>query len=125
MLAKADEAAPATAIIGSSTFGFAPNELTAKATNRPERIAVGNPFSPARLGPLVELVPTSAAPAQVVERGFEIYRSFGKRPYRTAETCHGQSVGAALWQEAHSLVDHGVVSVEDIDTAISDGPGLR
>ena len=47
---------------------------------------------------------------------------------------HGGDVGrdrevarlqAALWREAYSLVDRGVVTVADIDTAISQGPGLR
>jgi 3-hydroxyacyl-CoA dehydrogenase len=32
---------------------------------------------------------------------------------------------AALWQEAYSLVDRGVATVADIDTAIAHGPGLR
>jgi carnitine 3-dehydrogenase len=32
---------------------------------------------------------------------------------------------AALWREAYSLVERGVASVADIDTAISWGPGLR
>ena len=32
---------------------------------------------------------------------------------------------AALWQEAYSLVERGVATVADIDTAISQGPGLR
>ena len=32
---------------------------------------------------------------------------------------------AVLWREAFHLVDQGVATVEDIDTAISQGPGLR
>jgi carnitine 3-dehydrogenase len=32
---------------------------------------------------------------------------------------------AALWREAYYLAGQGVVSVEDIDVAISSGPGLR
>jgi carnitine 3-dehydrogenase len=31
----------------------------------------------------------------------------------------------AIWQEAISLVQRGVASVEDVDAAISYGPGLR
>ena len=32
---------------------------------------------------------------------------------------------AALWREAYSLVERGVATVADIDTAIANGPGLR
>ena len=32
---------------------------------------------------------------------------------------------AALWREAISLVMEGVASVEDVDRAVSSGPGLR
>jgi len=31
----------------------------------------------------------------------------------------------SVWREAFSLVERGIASVEDIDTAISYGPGLR
>jgi carnitine 3-dehydrogenase len=34
-------------------------------------------------------------------------------------------VQAALWREVVHLVNEGVASVDDIDTAISSGPGLR
>jgi 3-hydroxyacyl-CoA dehydrogenase len=32
---------------------------------------------------------------------------------------------AALWREAFSLVEQGVCSAEDVDVAITSGPGLR
>jgi carnitine 3-dehydrogenase len=32
---------------------------------------------------------------------------------------------AALWPEAFYLVEQGIASVEDVDTAIAHGPGLR
>ena len=32
---------------------------------------------------------------------------------------------AALWREAYSLVERGAATVADVDTAISQGPGLR
>ena len=64
----------------------------------------------------------------MVERGLEIYRSIGKKPILVRAELPGHVTNrlqAALWQEAYSLVDRGMVSVEDIDTAISYGPGLR
>jgi carnitine 3-dehydrogenase len=74
------------------------------------------------------VVPTPNAPAEVVDRTMSIYRSIGKKPILVRAELPGHVVNrlqAALWQEAYSLVDRGVVSVADIDTAISYGPGLR
>ena len=34
-------------------------------------------------------------------------------------------ISVALWREAVDLVDKGVASVEDVDKAISAGPGIR
>lgn len=128
LLARIDAAAPADALIASSTSGFGPSELAASATGHPARIVVGHPFNPAHLVPLVELVPGRDTPADAVERGLAFYREVGKKPILVREELPGHVTNrlqAALWQEAYSLVQRGVASVEDIDTAIAYGPGLR
>lgn len=128
MLAEIAEATPPDAVIASSTSGFAPSEISTQVPTTPERIIVGHPFNPAHLVPLVEVVPNPNAPEEVVDRAMSIYRSIGKKPILVRAELPGHVVNrlqAALWQEAYSLVDRGVVSVEDIDTAISYGPGLR
>jgi 3-hydroxyacyl-CoA dehydrogenase len=56
------------------------------------------------------------------------YTAVGKRPIRLRQELPGHVANrlqAALWQEAYSLVERGIASVTDIDTAISHGPGLR
>jgi 3-hydroxyacyl-CoA dehydrogenase len=56
------------------------------------------------------------------------YTAVGKRPIRLRQELPGHIANrlqAALWREAYSLVDRGVASVTDIDTAIAYGPGLR
>ena len=56
------------------------------------------------------------------------YTAVGKRPIRLRQELPGHVANrlqAALWQEAYSLVERGVATVADIDTAISQGPGLR
>ena len=128
MLAEIDAAAPEVAVIASSTSGFSPSQLSAQATKAPGRIVVGHPFNPAHLVPLVEVVPSSATSAEVIERAMETYRAVGKKPILVRAELPGHVANrlqAAMWQEAYSLVDRGVVSVSDIDTAISYGPGLR
>ena len=128
LLAEIDAAAPRSAIIASSTSGYAPSEIAARAASAPERIIVGHPFNPAHLIPLVEVVPSPATRVEVAEEALEIYRSIGKKPILVRAELPGHVTNrlqAALWQEAYSLVERGVVSVADIDTAISYGPGLR
>lgn len=128
MLAEIAEAAPPEAIIASSTSGYAPSAISEQARTAPERIVVGHPFNPAHLVPVVEVVPSPDASVEVVDRALEMYRSIGKKPILVRAELPGHVVNrlqAALWQEAYSLVDRGVVSVADIDTAISYGPGLR
>ena len=56
------------------------------------------------------------------------YAAVGKRPIRLRQEVPGHVANrlqAALWREAYSLVERGVATVADIDTAISHGPGLR
>jgi 3-hydroxyacyl-CoA dehydrogenase len=76
----------------------------------------------------VEVVPGEKTAEQAVERAMAFYTAVGKRPIRLRQELPGHVANrlqAALWQEAYSLVDRGVASVADIDTAISQGPGLR
>jgi carnitine 3-dehydrogenase len=56
------------------------------------------------------------------------YAAIGKRPIHVKREVKGHIANrlqAALWREAFHLVEQGVASVADIDTAISQGPGLR
>ncbi|MCF2571224.1 3-hydroxyacyl-CoA dehydrogenase NAD-binding domain-containing protein [Brevibacterium sp. UCMA 11754] len=128
MLAEIDAAAHESAIIASSTSGFSPSQLNAQATKAPGRIVVGHPFNPAHLVPLVEVVPSPDTLAEVVDRALTVYEAIGKKPILVRAELPGHVANrlqAAMWQEAYSLVDRGVVSVADIDIAISYGPGLR
>jgi 3-hydroxyacyl-CoA dehydrogenase len=57
-----------------------------------------------------------------------LYAATGKKPIRLHKEIKGHIANrlqVALWREAISLVQRGVASVEDVDTAISQGPGLR
>jgi 3-hydroxyacyl-CoA dehydrogenase len=59
-------------------------------------------------------------------RGF--YESIGKATIEIKREVPGHVANrlqAALWREAIHLVNEGVATVRDIDTAVSSGPGLR
>ncbi|WP_326948126.1 3-hydroxyacyl-CoA dehydrogenase NAD-binding domain-containing protein [Amycolatopsis sp. NBC_01307] len=123
-----DEAARPDVILASSSSGLLPSVIARGCPRHPERVVIGHPFNPPHLIPLVEVVPGRDTAPEVVDRAVEFYTSVGKRPIRLTRELPGHVANrlqAALWQEAYSLVERGVATVADIDTAIAYGPGLR
>lgn len=115
------------AIVASSASGLTLTELQAGFRD-PSRLVLGHPFNPPHLIPLVEVVGNAATGPRVVERTRSFYASIGKVTIELRREVPGHVANrlqAALWREAISLVMRGVASVEDIDTAVSSGPGLR
>lgn len=56
------------------------------------------------------------------------YRSLGKKPILLHQEVPGfvaNRLQAALNSEAYSLISRGIVSGEDLDLAVTSGPGLR
>jgi 3-hydroxyacyl-CoA dehydrogenase len=124
LLRRLDEAAPPNAIIATSTSSLLWSELT-QACPRPGRVIVGHPFNPPHIVPLVELF---GSDPDVLERAAAFYAGLGMRPVRLQKEMRGHianRLASALFQEAVHLVDQGVASVEEIDAALTDGPGLR
>jgi carnitine 3-dehydrogenase len=127
IFAEIEAAAPAEAIIATSSSGLKITEAQAGAKN-PERILVGHPFNPPHLIPLVEVVGGEQTTPENLEKALDFYTSIGKKPILIKKEVPGHVANRlqiALWREAFSLVENGVASVADIDTAISNGPGLR
>ena len=127
LIATIEAAANADAIIASSSSGLSISEIQAGARH-PQRIVLGHPFNPPHLIPLVEVGGGKLTSAENVTRAMAFYASTGKKVIRINKEVNGHIANrlqVALWQEAISLVQRGVASVEDIDTAVSYGPGLR
>jgi carnitine 3-dehydrogenase len=128
LFAALDEAAGPEVVLASSSSGLTPSELQAGCTRHPERVLVGHPFNPVHVVPLVEVVPGRATAEAAVQRAIGFYRALGKTPVHVRAEVPGHVANrlqAALWKEAYSLVERGVATVADIDTAIANGPGLR
>lgn len=127
MIAEMEEAAPGDTIIASSSSGLMVSDFQAGAQH-PERVLLGHPFSPPHLIPLVEVIGGVLTSPDNVARAMALYAATGKKPIRINKEVKGHIANrlqVALWQEAFSLVEKGVCSIEDIDTAIAYGPGLR
>jgi carnitine 3-dehydrogenase len=127
LLAAADLAAPADALVCSSTSGLRPSELQAEMS-RPERFCVAHPFNPVYLLPLVELCAGGRTSPATVERADALFRSVGMQPLVVRTEIDGfvaDRLLEALWREALWLVHDGVATVEEVDDAIRYGAGLR
>jgi 3-hydroxyacyl-CoA dehydrogenase len=124
---RMDAAAPLHAILASSSSGLTVSGMQSGCAH-PERVVLGHPFNPPHLIPLVEVIGGERTSADAVERAMAFYAAIGKRPIHVKREVKGHIANrlqAALWREAFHLVNEGVASVADIDTAIAHGPGLR
>jgi carnitine 3-dehydrogenase len=122
-----EDAAPAGALIASSTSGFRPSVLQA-ALRHPERLVVAHPFNPVYLLPLVEIVAGQRTDPASVERISQVVGSVGMRPLvvrAEIDAFIADRLLEAVWREALWLVRDGIATTEDVDDAIRFGFGLR
>lgn len=122
-----DQHAPEEAIIATSSSGLSIGKIQT-AARYPERCVAGHPYNPPHLVPLVEVAPGKLTSPETVERAAAFYESVGKTPVKLTRDIPGylaNRMSAALWREAINLVLDGVATVEDVDKAVSMGPGLR
>src|ERR1700741_1363538 len=127
LFADMDDAAPIDSIIASSSSGITPSVMQSKS-KRPERILVGHPFNPPHIIPLVEVVGGSKTSPEAIQQAVAFYASIGKKPIQLRKDCPGHvatRLQAALYREMLSLIEQGVLSVKDMDVAVSYGPGRR
>ncbi|MDT0302058.1 3-hydroxyacyl-CoA dehydrogenase NAD-binding domain-containing protein [Streptomonospora wellingtoniae] len=127
LLAEIDAAAPEHVVVASSTSGYSMSEMQVKA-DRPERLVVGHPFNPPYLVPLVEVVGGEATAPWAVEWASEFYRAAGKSVITMDQELPGfigNRIQEAAWREALHMVDKGEATAEQIDLAMTAGPGLR
>jgi 3-hydroxypropionate dehydrogenase (NADP+) len=113
-------------IITSSSSGLPITEIAARSRD-PKHCLVAHPLNPPELIPLVELVPGKFTAAAAVESVHQWLRDLGRIPITLKREVPGNAVGriaAAVWRECIDLVLAGVIDVDDIDRAVSLGPGL-
>ncbi|MGW5332762.1 3-hydroxyacyl-CoA dehydrogenase family protein [Streptomyces bauhiniae] len=122
-----EDAAPAHALLATSTSGIPASEI-AKALRRPERLVVGHPFNPPHLVPLVEIVPGEKTSAETVERARSFYTALGKKPQVLRKEVPGfvaNRLQSALFRECVHLVAEGVVTEAELDEIVTSSIGLR
>lgn len=126
LLAAIEQAVGSDVLISSSSSGLMPTEIFGRC-RRLDRCLVTHPLNPPELIPLVEIVPETRTSPASLTRAVEYLRALGRFPIVLKKAIPGYVVGrvsAAVWRECIDLVLQGVISVDDLDRAVSLGPGI-
>jgi 3-hydroxybutyryl-CoA dehydrogenase len=124
---RLDSVVPAKVILASNTSGLNITQI-ASAVKNPARVVGTNWWNPPNIVPLVEIMRGERTSEETVKRTKEILMSVGKKPILISKPSPGfvgNRLQIALLREALSLLQKGVASVEDIDTAVRYGLGIR
>lgn len=127
LFARMDAVLPEQVIISSSSSGLLVSRMQSRCRH-PQRCVLGHPFNPPHVIPLVEVVGGSRTSEDTIQRAMDFYLAVGKHPIRLNREITGHIANrlqAAVWREVMHLVNENVASVQDIDAAMSKGPGLR
>jgi len=127
VMADADRLCPKHAVFASNTSGLSITKIAA-AVRRPSCVAGMHFVNPPHVVPLVEVIKgarTSAATARLL---MDMARRLGKRPVLVKRDVPGfvlNRLQFAVMREALHILSEGIASAEDIDLAMTAGPGLR
>lgn len=114
-------------VIASSSSTFLPSRLGSRCRH-PQRVAIGHPFVPAYLIPLVEVVGGKDADPEMLSWLAGFYERLGRATITLKNEIEGyvaNRLQRVLFKEACELVDNGICDWLDVETAVTQGPGMR
>ena len=119
VLARCGEAAADGALLATNTSSLSITTL-AEGLPSPDRVIGMHFFNPVHIMALVEIVRGAETSDETVARAREVAERLGKTPIVIADSPGFASsrLGLALGLEAIRMVEEGVASPEDIDTAM-------
>ena len=127
IVATLDQYAPDDCVIASSTTGMRISDITANSP-KAGRCVGAHPWNPPHLIPLVEISKGERTDPQAVQTAVDFYRAVDKEPIVMKKEKLGfvaNRLAHALWREEVAIVSEGVCTLEECDTALLFGPGLR
>ncbi|NKC32902.1 3-hydroxyacyl-CoA dehydrogenase family protein [Falsiroseomonas selenitidurans] len=126
LFAEVDRLAPPAAILASNTSYLDPFPLI--PARRQDRAVIMHWYTPPYLVDLVDIVGGPQCDPAVVDFAAAFCRAMGKRPVVMRKFVPGyiaNRVQSAIAMEVQKLLDDGVATAEEIDTAIIEGIALR
>lgn len=127
VFARLDELLPVEVPLLSNTSGLRITDISAK-TKHPERTLTTHFWLPANLIPLVEVVIGDHSDPALAQPVAQMLRDWGKSPVIVNRDLPGQLANRilqAVIREAVNIVEMGLASAEDVDTAVQMGMALR
>ncbi len=127
LFAHLDTLAPPAAILASASSAIPASQSAGHLAGR-ARVLVAHPGNPPFLIRVIELVPAPFTDPAVVDRAARFLEKAGMAPVRVMREVEGfvfNRLQGALLREAYCLVRDGVATVDDIDTIVRDGLGMR
>ncbi|MEO0043578.1 MAG: hypothetical protein RL329_3026, partial [Bacteroidota bacterium] len=125
LFAELDKICPAHTILATNSSYIVSSKI-ADATLRPDKVCNMHFFNPSLVMKLVEVVQGAHVSVDTVESVMKVAQKMGKTPVLLHKEIYGFLVNRFLQatrQEALKLLDMGVASYEDIDTAVKNGLG--
>jgi 3-hydroxyacyl-CoA dehydrogenase len=126
-LAQIEACSSLDIIIGSNTGSFPITEL-ANGMKNPARVVGLHYFNPAHIMPTVEIHRGQKTTDEAVEITRELMTRVGKKPVMVRKEVLGfivNRITGAMEREIDYLLDEGIVTPEDRDTAIKGSIGFR
>lgn len=123
IFAELDRVAPPHTVLASNSSTIGITKI-ADVTKRPDRCLNMHFFYPVLVMDLVEIVRGPQTSDRTVQRALAMAREMGRTPVLINKEIDGFIVNRILHaatQEAYRLLDTGVASFEDIDTAVEKG----
>jgi 3-hydroxybutyryl-CoA dehydrogenase len=127
LFASLDVRVPASVPIGTNSSGFPISRVAAGLATR-SRMFNAHYFMPAHLVPLVEVALGEDSDPTLGEAVCALYRRAGKKPVLVKKDIPGflaNRIQHALMREALALIDSGIASPADVDTAVRYSFGFR
>ena len=124
---RLDAAAPADAVLSSSSSQFLPTRIASRC-RVPGRCIVGHPFTPSYLLPLVEVVGGERTDPAVLDWSVGFFEHLGKHALRLRNEIEyyvSNRLQKVVDEEIQRLVEAGVCNFAEADRAVVWGPGLR
>lgn len=126
VLSAIDDCCGADVVVGSSSSSLLISQIACHSA-WPQRCVAIHPYNPPHLIPLVELVGMPGSEA-VVEQVRIFLEQLGKKPVVLKKEAKGyiaNRLQVVVGREIVELVYRGICTVEDAETALTYGPGLR
>lgn len=127
LFAQLEQLAAPDIPLTSNSSGFPISEIGAGLRTQWRMLGL-HFFMPAHLIPLVEVVCSEHTRPSVGQAVFDLMKDLGRRPVMVKQDIPGflaNRLQHALMREAWSLIERGVASPEDVDTAVRYGFGFR